>query len=594
MEWDLPDESEFKDYYKGITDYYIDTWSKADDMVFSKITDGFKLIGDDIVKQFKSFGDGIKGTAKDAVVGSVSAAFRGEMDSVEDIWGDSWDKMVSSVDGMFDTLFDSLIVRIKDIGTNIGYDMFAKPGADWVMKTTGLGPLTDYAGDAIPDILTGLLHGGIAKTANTAMLGNAINSISTTLGNMFFGGTELQVGAGMSGVGEGIGGGAASGAGMGALGTGLLAGGGMLAGLEGVSALMGMPGPTEAMFGAVSSIFGNGDGHSQQSAQQYIAADFESLARQVELYNQRLETLGQGLDELLPKNGEFLTQISDQAMEMERLAERAGMSQEQIDAMVDGLDPWGAAMVESAQVSANLNDQIERAVQEMASMGDAMGGGVEAGDALYDKLMYLVDGMSAAGVETDGLSGLIDDMIDGFISGEVSADAMSQHLQKEFAAALQAAAAQGEVGADKMRELAESIQSIPQFWRSEVHTYHYDHYEDVGRKHGGGMVLHGGGGVWPRLHAGALVSDLAHDEVPIIARRGEFVVRAESVNAATLPLLQALNRGGNTAAPAGPALSINAPLVEVHGNIVGSDESFEDLVRQIETKLREVASARYG
>ncbi|MBU1155655.1 MAG: hypothetical protein KJ921_07375, partial [Proteobacteria bacterium] len=104
-------------------------------------------------------------------------------------------------------------------------------------------------------------------------------------------------------------------------------------------------------------------------------------------------------------------------------------------------------------------------------------------------------------------------------------------------------------------------------------------------------VMHGGGYVmgWPKAHAGALISSLAHDEVPLIARRGEYVVRAEAVTPATLPALKALNQG---AAPQASSPAVNLH-VEIHGNMLGSRDNLEDLARLLEGKLRELDRARW-
>lgn len=100
--------------------------------------------------------------------------------------------------------------------------------------------------------------------------------------------------------------------------------------------------------------------------------------------------------------------------------------------------------------------------------------------------------------------------------------------------------------------------------------------------HGGARRLHGGGGAfWPRL---------ARDEVPAILQRGEFVVRAASVDAQTLPILEAINRLGAAAVKppqrpsiaAPPAAVVPAPPqvhvsvhVEVHGDVLGDGAAME-------------------
>jgi len=95
---------------------------------------------------------------------------------------------------------------------------------------------------------------------------------------------------------------------------------------------------------------------------------------------------------------------------------------------------------------------------------------------------------------------------------------------------------------------------------------------------------------WPRAHAGALISSLARDEVPIVARRGEYVVRAESVTAASLPALKALNQGGASDPAAAPVVNLH---VEIHGNFLGKEDNLEDLARILEGKLRQLDSIRW-
>lgn len=95
---------------------------------------------------------------------------------------------------------------------------------------------------------------------------------------------------------------------------------------------------------------------------------------------------------------------------------------------------------------------------------------------------------------------------------------------------------------------------------------------------------------WPKARAGALISSLAHDEVPLIARRGEYVVRSEAVTAASLPALKALNQGFSREGAAAPAVKLH---VEIHGNLLGGRDNLEDLARLLEGKLRELDRGRW-
>ncbi len=150
-----------------------------------------------------------------------------------------------------------------------------------------------------------------------------------------------------------------------------------------------------------------------------------------------------------------------------------------------------------------------------------------------------------------------------------------------------------------MRALADAISGIPTEWNSTVtvtrieEVIHRDTYESAGEHHAGGLIFHrgglvpaasagggggGGGGLgWylraaPRDHAGARVSSLAADEVPIIAQQGEFVgAQGRAWTAATLPLLQAHQRGqgGTTRAGAQAASIAIQNLVNIEGHFYG-------------------------
>jgi len=77
----------------------------------------------------------------------------------------------------------------------------------------------------------------------------------------------------------------------------------------------------------------------------------------------------------------------------------------------------------------------------------------------------------------------------------------------------------------------------------------------LGFLHEGGSVMHAGGPV--RAHAGM---SLADDEVPVIAQRGEFILRRRAVESIGEETLARLNRG-ESAASASPTFNIS---VSVH------------------------------
>jgi lambda family phage tail tape measure protein len=74
----------------------------------------------------------------------------------------------------------------------------------------------------------------------------------------------------------------------------------------------------------------------------------------------------------------------------------------------------------------------------------------------------------------------------------------------------------------------------------------------TGFLHGGGGVLHGGGPI--RAHSGTMLRD---DEVPIVAQRGEFVLRKSAVDRLGEETVSRLNRGQ---APAGAVNTFNVSV----------------------------------
>ncbi|MGD8562100.1 MAG: hypothetical protein PVG03_06180 [Desulfarculaceae bacterium] len=151
-------------------------------------------------------------------------------------------------------------------------------------------------------------------------------------------------------------------------------------------------------------------------------------------------------------------------------------------------------------------------------------------------------------------------------------------------------------------ELAKQIKKLENKEITITANFVTEGAENIEGSHSGGLMYHSGGMVpggslpgvyanWPRYHTGARVSKLAHDEVPIILQRGEYVVRRDSVNASTLPLLQALNQSGGAGLDFASERPVNLH-VEVHGNILGGEENMNELARVIESKLVELDQAR--
>ncbi|KMY69020.1 hypothetical protein AAU61_05620 [Desulfocarbo indianensis] len=423
--------------------------------------------------------------------------------------------------------------------------------------------------------------------------------------------------------------------GSGGMNPALMAGAGIFGGVELFASLMGMPGPTEGITNAIGTILGltPGGGHSQASAQDYMRADME--------YLQRAQN---------SEGGFSLQYIQDSAVEIERIAERAGISAQEVDLLVlgvagleqqlvqmeesrqqaveagaselqvqgiesemeaiqlqiqkleelgqatgipiEGLGLVGAAMFEAAQASELLNHQVDQALIKYHDWD----GGAEQ---VNGELTRLVGVLGQAGLDTSGLSQTVAGLTEDLLLGDITTEQVAERMDKEFKAALEAAAKSGELTAEQMRQLAAAIEGIPDrnialdwHWANEAPP-EFSNTNTATEKHLGGLIMHQGG--WlsaaPRYHQGSMVKRLSADEVPIIAQRGEYVVRADSVTAATLPWLQALNQTGRPMGEASGGQMVNLH-VEVHGNLLGSEENLEDLARLIEGKLKDIERRR--
>jgi hypothetical protein len=576
-----------------LAEHYQTAWSGANESALEDLGAGLDGLSRDISGMWSKTWANAADTTQDAIQGSLSAVLRGEMDEVAGIWESAWQSMGGFLEGLWSDLLGSLASGLSSLLQELtGLDLGGL--LDGLLDGLGLGDLLgdlldglglgDLLGGGISDILGGglsdLLGGGVSD-----LLGGLTGGISDLLGGLGGGVSDL-LGSLTGGVGDLAGGASEL---LGGLGGGLLGGAGILGGVELFAGLAGIPGPVEGITNAIATIFGFGDdgGFTPEKAQKFIAHDMEHLGRAVSL-------LGEAMQENQPHAQDFLLQIRDSAAELERLAEYAGYSQEEIDTMVEGLGPWGAAMTEAAQVSALLKEQVGGAVQNFQGMGGEMSHTLESAEMLRHTMDSLVEELAASGVDVEDLSGKVDGLVEDFLLGQIGAEELTKELDEAFVAALSEAGKQGELTAEEMRNLAEAIRDIPTTWSSEIHAHYYEHHHEVDEeeRHLGGLVLHGGGVVAPRYHQGSLVTSLAADEVPIIARRGEYVVRAESVNAATLPWLQALNQTGSAAAPAREPAGVSLH-VEVHGNLLGSETELEELARLIGGKLRELEASRH-
>lgn len=384
-----------------------------------------------------------------------------------------------------------------------------------------------------------------------------------------------------------------------------------------------------------------------EAAQGAEAADslVESLATQLANLDEygmpNLEALREGLMQLTESLGLPTEATRTLAGEVEALVQRFGEGQLSIQelaaAYADTLQGVLMDLVESGQLSAEQarawSDALSQAGISLNALGQAVvglpeglnllaqaAGGAQEKVAMLDaaaaslalgsgERIPVVNGLAqalggglrgAADSATAALEGVV-----GVLAGEGGLTTTLQGAAQQVGGKggllteLGSLGRQASASGKQVAELSRWIESLrSRELKIVTHIWRIHHEVQAGgqSRHQGGLVYHTGGVVdLPRYHAGSLVSRLAHDEVPIIARRGEFVVRAESVSAQTLPWLQALNQTGRLPQPqSSPSVQVNGPLVQIQGGFFGDQDQKEELVRELEAALHDLAEGRFS
>lgn len=508
----------------------------------------------------------------------LGGVLSGEINSLDDLWSAT----TLSFEGMWDRTLDRMLDGFLNWGSSL---------------------ISDFGGDILGGFGEGLfgLDLGIfgQSQKNNNPLGNLTSSLfSTAAGKgMDWLGGSLGGGTFINDILSGITGGANFGA-IQADFAGIsseIGGMGGEAANEGLSSLLagGLAlGPATLFGGAALGVIGGGMLLGE------LTKDPMTPEEALEVINDNLEILSQ---RFAAAGGEGLELFSDLAVQMERVADRAGIGAEGLDRMVDALGPAQAKLVEAAEAAGLAGDKIDEMVDAVQRDAEMLPPTTSQAQALSDMLRNLADSMNLPEAASAELRQAIDELVSSWELGLTTSDTLAQLLNREFAEALSSAAGQADGTVEQMRSLARAIESIPTQWSSDIsvtrleRTIHQDLYQGTDIYHTGGVVGHAA--PWRsarRFHAGALVTTLAEDEVPIIARRGEYVVRAESVNAATLPMLAALNQTGRAQpAAAGPALVINAPLINIEGSLIASEAQKDELARELERRLADLAASRF-
>ncbi|ADK83844.1 hypothetical protein Deba_0471 [Desulfarculus baarsii DSM 2075] len=236
------------------------------------------------------------------------------------------------------------------------------------------------------------------------------------------------------------------------------------------------------------------------------------------------------------------------------LGQAMGLDQTQAESLTSRVDNLFAAMNQASGGSAELSAQLANARTAFGSLDNTIKVVETSTDSSTDSFLGLAEALSFAN------------------------DASFDSGWLDYQNLLQGAAASAQDLAGQLADVAQAANSAQNGLDGVV----------IESMAGGFGVYHDGGLVgvesWPRHHGGLLP-----DETPAILQRGEAVIRRASVNAQTLPLLQEINRSGQ-APPSAQNVSLH---VEVHGNVMGDNESMEELARLIDQRLRRIAGGRY-
>ena len=594
----------------------------------------------------------MKTLAAKSMWGTVSAWFEDDMDQVEDIWDNAWDSMIGKADKAWDGFLNSAINRAYSGLGDIFDKAVWEPATDWMSGALGLsdvsfnftGRLEDFfaaleMGDTLGEALhtaniTDLFSGGGGVAGLFESLGSGISSwfggggvptaISEgwgiTAGVTEMGVTAAEMATAINGVPPAIAEGwavateaassmgsqASSLAGMAGLASplgafGLALGPGLLGmGLSQMGFLMDGPITPEE---AVSNFFGDDN--------QIGGGPGGSLAV-LEHWSQRMDEITQSMGVVTQELGLFGEASQKAWGDFERLGTVAGYTDEQLDAVCNSLDENTQMMLTSGEAADTLGGEVELLVQQMNAAANSFSMTGHETMRYNDRIDELASRLGLTGDAVEQFRAAIWGLSEGFSSGGEEATAFASSLDQFVAGTLGSITAGAEGGAEAIRELIDSMRGVSgassgvvarALGKGEssltfVDTARGGQVDELGLYIGGSNnnaeygYYHQGGVVrgWPRAHAGALISSLARDEVPIVARRGEYVVRAESVTAASLPALKALNQGG--AAPGGD-MTVNFDI-NINGNVMGNDDQIEDMVRLIESRLRHLQNSRWG
>lgn len=562
----------------------------------------------DVLKTWDGVEKALADSTKNAIKGTVAAVFKGDMDQVEEIWGRAWDSMVGKVENLWDGLLNNILDRAMNGLGNMFDELVWKPASDWLtdlIPTDWLNLFGKGSSGSAGGGLVGTLQSGAASVAS--YLG--MDSLAAWLGPTIAESADLAalgvgLSEGMAPVAAGLTDTVANSAALWDFGSQASSFSGAVPGLAATLTPMGIALGLGTVGSMLSSMGFLMDG---PMTPEEAEANWAGTMGYTEAMTGQMRSLGLDFDEVRQGVGEspfglFGQSAREAADALEHLRTVAGYSQEQIDALVASLDPLTQEFVASGQAANSLESQVGGLVQEMNA---AMNSYTMTGDAvnLYNgRIDALAQSLGLTGESARAFRDEIWDLAQGFSAGGEGAEYFDKALSDLIGNTLGELTQGAEDGALAINGLIDSMGQAQGMGEGLVGLGSTGRGGSPGSSSPAGAsspredvslgVMHGGGYVmgWPKAHAGALISSLAHDEVPIIARRGEYVVRAEAVTPAALPALKALNLGAVGTQAAAPAVNLH---VEIHGNMLGSRDNLEDLARLLEGKLRELDRARW-
>lgn len=297
-----------------------------------------------------------------------------------------------------------------------------------------------------------------------------------------------------------------------------------------------------------------------------------------------------------------------------QLKDIVGLTDDQIKEFYDDLSPTAQRLLDSGKAAFECEDNIRGLARELAIARETMEWSEETAAACQEKIDKLAASYGLSGQAAKDFSNEIWKASDSMWTGAGAIIEYSDEIGDLADSVIDSMAslANSEAGinaitnsigtlSDAMGTLAEKSDKAASATGGIKGTSLSGGGVKPGVMHTGGRIapltrFHQGGPLLddlPRFHSGYQLSGLGHDEVPIIGKVGEFMVRSERVTASTLPALQAFNLGAQAPAYSGPMMVVNGPLVQIEGPYTGSEAQFEDLARRLETKLRDLNRGRW-